>query len=226
MEQTRDAKERIGAAPLSEVVRIGLEDLEKAEASPRYRVDMRVWHRPTQVGDREEVAHCVVCWAGTLIAGTLGGADDEDLAPSDFERPIQLRLEALDMLRRGEFRAAVEKVEVATGLEGAAAGAPAPHAAAEAAGRRVPHHGGLRAGPRSVEGGDAPSRREAGEDGIVANERRGGRRRGRQRASAQRHESRTTKRGPATDADGRDGPGPQYPGHARRYPRSRGWDAR
>lgn len=50
----------------SELIRLAVADLERAEASPDYIIDMGCWHEPIPNG------LCAVCFAGAVIAGTLG----------------------------------------------------------------------------------------------------------------------------------------------------------
>jgi ribosomal protein S27AE len=78
---------------LSELLYIALEDLEKIEADPRYKINMDLWHRPN--------GKCSVCAAGSVMAVRLGAHTDDMLEPSDFEKETENKLYAINYLREG-----------------------------------------------------------------------------------------------------------------------------
>lgn len=80
---------------MSELIEIALADLEKAEASSDYTVDMEYWHEPTLSGNR-----CVVCAAGAVMAFSLGGKKEVSYIVNDFYNNLY-QLKAIDLLRRG-----------------------------------------------------------------------------------------------------------------------------
>lgn len=91
---------------LSELTRIALRDLEAAEANPRYRVGMSMWHTPlTETGGMatgpEKPHHCRVCLAGAVMAGTLNAPFGEFIGPTDLVPDERGKLYALDSVRCG-----------------------------------------------------------------------------------------------------------------------------
>lgn len=81
---------------------MALEDLEKCEADPRYFINMNQWHSPS--------AHvCEVCFAGAVLAQSIGTAIDTYANPSrdDYgsESVRNNKLHALNAIRFGDFRA-------------------------------------------------------------------------------------------------------------------------
>ncbi len=85
---------------LSGLIRVALRDLAKVEAQPRkYKVDMSTWHSWSQ-------GKCSVCFAGAVMACTMG------VAPTDYVRPTWFdegdKLSALNLLRCGSVSDAAE----------------------------------------------------------------------------------------------------------------------
>jgi hypothetical protein len=95
---TRTRKNTVDPLPntLSGLIFVGLKDLEKAERSPRYKVDMGKWHEPSDTGK-----FCSVCFAGAVMAGTLGASPLANMEKDAFWDGIEDKLEALDDLRTG-----------------------------------------------------------------------------------------------------------------------------
>ena len=97
----------------SELIHIGLKDMASAEESPLYDVYMGVWHHPgvassfkvsglqrgLTVTQRNGV--CAVCYAGGVMAFTLGADINLQLSPKDFGDD-ELKLVSLDSFRRGD----------------------------------------------------------------------------------------------------------------------------
>lgn len=85
---------------LSDLIDVALRDLEQVEKDKRYVIDMQAWHSPK--GDA-----CHICFAGAVMAGTLGKAPDWPHSPCDFDAATSAKLDALDAVRCGAFGAAI-----------------------------------------------------------------------------------------------------------------------
>ncbi len=83
----------------SALIRVALDDLAACELSKDYEVNMGEWHilRDTSLGN----PYCAVCFAGAVMAQTLGADLEEDLNPASFPRDTN-KLQALDCFRQGE----------------------------------------------------------------------------------------------------------------------------
>lgn len=82
-----------------ELVAIALGDMERLVSSGKYTVYMNDWHRP-----KSDVNPCAVCFAGAVMAGTLGAVDTKYHIPSDFGTEWYKALTILDLIRRGVAR--------------------------------------------------------------------------------------------------------------------------
>lgn len=93
------------ATKLSDVVLLALEDLERAEASKLYRIDMdATYHTPRDdmYGDDDaEPDKCTVCFAGSIIAFSLKAKINEEKEPSDYGDEAARKLWSIDTLREG-----------------------------------------------------------------------------------------------------------------------------
>lgn len=78
----------------SELIRIGLEDLEKAEQSPNCVIEMGEWHTPDDAGK------CCLCLAGSVMRARLGVTDDR-WADAYSMGENEDQLVAINMLRIG-----------------------------------------------------------------------------------------------------------------------------
>lgn len=79
----------------SELILLALSDLAEVEARPNvYTVNMSVWH------NGEDLKRCLVCFAGAVIAGTLGAKPYEKTSPHRFPDDDN-KLQALDLFRVG-----------------------------------------------------------------------------------------------------------------------------
>jgi hypothetical protein len=96
---TRNPAENQNALPdkPSELIRVALRDLKEAEASPDYAVVMDEWHEPDSDGV------CLVCLAGSVMAGTLKSDIDRKVFPHHFDKGTKRKLEALDYFRDGDI---------------------------------------------------------------------------------------------------------------------------
>jgi hypothetical protein len=81
----------------SELILIALEDLEKCEADPIYKIDMGTWHEPLSY------SKCEVCAAGAVMAQSLGARANWYRDPDWFEYPICDKLLAINSLRMGKI---------------------------------------------------------------------------------------------------------------------------
>ncbi len=91
---------------LSDLIDLALADLRKVEKDDRYAVDMATWHEPPGASLDEEATRCHVCFAGAVMAGTLGTMPNVVVLPSDFtsmgdDPHTARRLLALDSVRNG-----------------------------------------------------------------------------------------------------------------------------
>lgn len=86
---------------LSELIRVALADLEKCEALSQYEIQMGEWH--TYDSDRDV---CLVCFAGAVMAQTLGRRYTFSCGPCLFDHD-RGKLLALDALRSGNVSRAL-----------------------------------------------------------------------------------------------------------------------
>jgi hypothetical protein len=112
-------------APLSQVIRMALEDLEAVEKNPDYRINMEVWHaprhwyRPGGYAMREVFGwstrpQCAVCLGGSVIANRFGADINRKIIPDDqtgVDPRARDRVIALDAVRRGNFAGAADKIK-------------------------------------------------------------------------------------------------------------------
>lgn len=84
---------------LSALILVALADLTKAEQSPLYKIDMTVWHSPN--------SHCSVCFAGAVLAFSLGFSPQTRFLPTTLPKTINNKLFALDTARTGSFGSAI-----------------------------------------------------------------------------------------------------------------------
>jgi hypothetical protein len=91
---------------MSELITIALRDLRKVERSPRYLVNMGMYHGRLW-GDMR----CHVCFAGSVMAKSLRAVHGAGLYPEHFPRN-ESQLYALDCLRTGEVASAAEALNV------------------------------------------------------------------------------------------------------------------
>lgn len=86
----------------SDLIELALRDLELVELRPdAYKIDMLVWHeRPGWAA-----GPCSVCFAGSVMAMTLGKSPEECLSPHGrfFDEDVSLKLRALNYFREGHI---------------------------------------------------------------------------------------------------------------------------
>lgn len=79
----------------SALIRLALQDLEKAEKSRLYAIEMRDWHAPKGV--------CEVCFAGSVMAYSLGAKRHDLVTPRYFDDDTRRKLIALNFFRCGRI---------------------------------------------------------------------------------------------------------------------------
>jgi len=82
---------------LSDLVELALSDLEKAEKSPDYAINMEEWHNPNS-----ETGTCSVCLAGSVLAFSLGVNKSTYADPlNSYPHVDRPKLYALNQFRAG-----------------------------------------------------------------------------------------------------------------------------
>lgn len=90
----------------SALIRVALKDLALCEADDNYKISMGRWHGPSVTNNV-----CVVCFAGSVMAQSLG-ADPEGIShPLDFPRATRNSMYALNMFRVGYIKQGLEYLE-------------------------------------------------------------------------------------------------------------------
>lgn len=79
----------------SELIRLAINDLVAVEQNPDYKVCMAIWYLRNP-GDK-----CLVCFAGAVMAQTLGAESTSALNADSFPKDIGDKLVALDYFRVG-----------------------------------------------------------------------------------------------------------------------------
>ena len=87
----------------SELLRVVLDDYKSIDRDLYYPYAGRFheaegWDYPPRWKGK-----CIVCDAGMVMAGTLGGNPNSDIYPRDYDEEIEARLDAIDSLRNGEL---------------------------------------------------------------------------------------------------------------------------
>ena len=80
----------------SELLALALSDLEKAECSDQYIIDMLYWHEPDISSGK-----CLVCLAGAVMAFSLYFSPDEDFFFVECSFEISRKIFALNNFRLG-----------------------------------------------------------------------------------------------------------------------------
>ena len=88
---------------LSSSIRRAVEDLEACEKNDKYKINMGQWHKAYEyvidVSKDEKTVICNVCFAGSVMANTLGIGYLDDAEPQDFNDEVRNALHALDYAR-------------------------------------------------------------------------------------------------------------------------------
>lgn len=82
----------------SELLKLALNDLAKAEKDPDYEINMNIYHRY-----REDKGDCIVCLAGSVMAFSLKQNIRVEVVPSDFDEDTRGKLLFLDACRAANF---------------------------------------------------------------------------------------------------------------------------
>ena len=88
----------------SELIMMALEDLKKAEESKVYDVDMSEWHSTKG----RMVSKCSICFAGSVMAFSMGVDIQGNYTPNDFDIVTAGKLIALDEFRVGQVKIGLE----------------------------------------------------------------------------------------------------------------------
>ena len=80
---------------LSDLLELSLVDLIKCERSPRYEINMGMYHTP--IGST-----CEVCLAGSVMAQTLNADRRLNINDTNYPDKLERKLNALDDLRCGD----------------------------------------------------------------------------------------------------------------------------
>lgn len=101
------AKIKLPTKP-SKLIRIALADLAKAEKSKKYFVEMEdTFHTPTTLNKKTV---CVVCFAGAVMANTLGVSPETEAYTSSFGTYNETRLRSLDLFRVGDIESGLNNL--------------------------------------------------------------------------------------------------------------------
>ena len=95
---------------LSDLLEVGLEDLEKCQKDDNYFIDMGEWHKPWPGGI------CAVCMAGSVMAKRLR-TDSKYLVlyPASFDDDTANKLMAISHVSLGAIWAALKRLYPTTG---------------------------------------------------------------------------------------------------------------
>ena len=94
---------------LSDCIDVALKDLELVVGDPRYTVDFGEWHEPVESQFRKP---CAVCFAGSVMAKSLGIDPAKKMIPSDFDDHSKIRLKAIDYIRHGRLSSALRYLRI------------------------------------------------------------------------------------------------------------------
>jgi hypothetical protein len=101
--------EKLLPEKLSDCILLALEDLQKCEVDPRYKIWMSAWHEPHE--------RCYVCLAGSVMAQTLNANLFESLGPANYSKHNNKRLMALNSIRAGHVRTAMSYMGIIPGWD-------------------------------------------------------------------------------------------------------------
>ena len=96
----------------SELVEIGLRDLELCEQDPKYVIMMSKWHEPIIDFSGGKKTVCAVCLAGAVMAKTMRTPPNERVHPFTQSGNDVYKLMALDNFRTGEFSDAFVNLDI------------------------------------------------------------------------------------------------------------------
>lgn len=99
----------------STLIRHALKDLAAVmKMKGRYRVDMGTWHDPDIIEDKRgrEREVCSVCFAGSVMARSLGMDPTAYVEPDHFSESTKGKLNALNNFRAGHIAAGLQDMGV------------------------------------------------------------------------------------------------------------------
>ncbi len=96
----------------SALIRVAMDDLNRVERLKTYYVDMETWHQNDENPENAGHDTCHVCFAGAVMAQTLGAKPDEYVDPGMFNDKTHHKLLALDIFRCGEVGMAFEEMDL------------------------------------------------------------------------------------------------------------------
>ena len=94
---------------LSDLLQVAIDDYKKLDRDD-YVPDSFVYHGKIldlhSSFSKDDVGKCHVCFAGAVIAGTIGEGLDTFICPVNYDTDTHSRLLALDLARAGQFHEA------------------------------------------------------------------------------------------------------------------------
>ena len=99
----------------SQLIRHAILDLKLIPELPNgddYEIDMHEWHTPIYDTFSERPHGCLVCFAGAVMARTLGVSFDEFTTPERFDAATTRKLNALDDFRWGQIDYGLARMEI------------------------------------------------------------------------------------------------------------------
>lgn len=104
MAKVKSAKAHKLPSKPSALIRLALADLRAVEKSKKYVVNMGKYHGADLTGK------CEVCFAGAVMAMSLGAAISVEMVPTDFPVATKRKLEALNYFRCGMIGSALAEL--------------------------------------------------------------------------------------------------------------------
>lgn len=95
----------------SELLRLAVEDLKKAEETPYYQINMGNWHQLSWNWETDS-SRCEICLAGAVMAFSLGTSRDRSEYPDKFPEDTRSKLLALDLFRQGGIGHALSYIKL------------------------------------------------------------------------------------------------------------------
>lgn len=104
-----ELKARLPDKP-SGLIRVAIKDMQNVlardEPGRKYELDMSTWHEyysRSPDPKQERIGICQVCFAGSVMAGSLECEFDDDLEPFDFDDArVRQKLLSLNLFRKGD----------------------------------------------------------------------------------------------------------------------------
>lgn len=98
----------------SALILLALNDLAAVEKMKNYEIDMETWHDPSVVflPTGGPTTTCTVCFAGSVMVRSLKANPSEIKVPECFNKTTQRKLNALNSLRVGCIRDAIEDLDL------------------------------------------------------------------------------------------------------------------